>query len=247
MEYTVKTLPPKGPENLIRGIYMIKNSISGECYIGSSRDIVRRIRAHLSELRQGIHHSHQLQAAWDEYGAAPLRFRVVEIVESIEDLTKRENAAFALYLPTYNISLNAEANPMLGRRHTEESRAKMSAGKLGQPSGMKGKKMSEESREKMRIAATGRSNPSAKRPRTDDEKQNLSEKTRARFAGGPATNPRARAVEIDGVTYPTGKEAAIALGVSHITVIHRIKRGLGRYVDGNPTSIHKPKKNLTNY
>ena len=231
MEYTVKTLPPKGPENLIRGVYMIKNSISDECYIGSSRDIVRRIRAHLSELRQGIHHSHQLQVTWDKYGAAPLRFRVVEIVENIEDLTKRENAAFALYLPTYNISPNAEANPMLGRRHTEESRAKMSASKIGQPSGMKGKKLSEDAKRKISLARTGTPNPSAKRPRTEAEKQNLSEKAKVRFAGGPSTNPRARRVEIDGVTYPTGKEAAIALGISHALVIYRTKRGRGKYLD----------------
>jgi hypothetical protein len=45
---------------------------------------------------------------------------------------------------------------------------------------------------------------------------------------------KARPVEINGVTYPSNKAAARALGISPATLVRRIRGGLARYADGKP-------------
>lgn len=234
-EFTSQTLPKANPKNPIRGVYLIKNTISNNCYIGSSIDIIRRLRAHLTQLRGNRHHNHRFQGAWNKYGEINFRFLIIEIVPDDIQVTAREDAWFAFLSPTYNISSTSAATPMLGRKHRPESIALMSEKKKGKSIWPNGRPpMSLEQRAKLSLAHKGKLNPSAKRPRTADEKANLSKKARLRFAAGPSANPRARPIELDGVIYQTGAEAAIALGISHSSIIRFIKRGRGRYLDGFP-------------
>lgn len=50
------------------GIYCIKNTINGKCYVGQSVNIKKRIGKHKSYMKSGAHHNTHLQRAYDKYG-----------------------------------------------------------------------------------------------------------------------------------------------------------------------------------
>jgi hypothetical protein len=60
------------------GIYEIVHRRSGRTYIGSSDNIERRLKAHRSMLRRGIHDNIRLQRTWNRDGAECFIFRVRE-------------------------------------------------------------------------------------------------------------------------------------------------------------------------
>lgn len=84
------------------GIYQIKCLETGEIYIGSSRHIYNRWYQHRLSLRKGAHHSHKLQAAWDEYGESRFSFSVIEDCAP-EDLDDREQSHIDRMGPRLNI------------------------------------------------------------------------------------------------------------------------------------------------
>ena len=51
----------------ISGIYEIRNIITGDRYIGSSVDILKRFTTHKRFLKQGSHHSIILQNSFNKY------------------------------------------------------------------------------------------------------------------------------------------------------------------------------------
>lgn len=51
----------------ISGIYIIRNLITDKVYIGSTKNIMKRISEHLHMLEQGIHHSTKLQNSTNKY------------------------------------------------------------------------------------------------------------------------------------------------------------------------------------
>ena len=50
------------------GVYAIRFLLDKRTYIGSSKNVRKRIQNHLSSLRKGKHHSVHLQRAYDKYG-----------------------------------------------------------------------------------------------------------------------------------------------------------------------------------
>jgi hypothetical protein len=121
--------PPVGlPGPVCRiGVYSITGP--GRVYIGSSDNIPRRWKSHLSQLRGGRHHNHLLQVAWDEHDEVEFSFAVIERVAAAKDLAAAEqrllNAALTTG-PVYNLVLDVSA-PARGLVHTAEARLKMSA------------------------------------------------------------------------------------------------------------------------
>ena len=75
---------------MLVGIYRIVNLISGDFYIGSSKDIERRWSEHKRKLNIKKHQNVILQRAWDKYGENNFSFEVVESC-SLEDLLVLEN------------------------------------------------------------------------------------------------------------------------------------------------------------
>ncbi len=83
-------------------------------------------------------------------------------------LLKRENYYFKLIVPEYNIAKDA-TSPMLGKKHSEEAKAKMSAIKKGQThseetkakisAGNKGKTYSNETIYKISVSKKGENHP----------------------------------------------------------------------------------------
>lgn len=55
-------------ETRIAGVYTIRHTASGRCYVGSSLDVGARLIAHARELRSGRHHAAPLQSIFDRDG-----------------------------------------------------------------------------------------------------------------------------------------------------------------------------------
>lgn len=64
--------------NKICGVYQIKNKTTGKIYIGSSKDIHRRWKEHISELNRNAHYNRHLQNAWNKYGESDFDFTILE-------------------------------------------------------------------------------------------------------------------------------------------------------------------------
>lgn len=56
------------PFNQLSGIYRILNKINGNCYIGSSLNVEKRYKHHLSTLRHNSSRCSILQKAFNKYG-----------------------------------------------------------------------------------------------------------------------------------------------------------------------------------
>lgn len=61
----------------IAGIYRIRNTVNGKVYIGSSKDMRRRIWRHKEYLRKGCHENRHLQNAYNKHGATCFSFEPV--------------------------------------------------------------------------------------------------------------------------------------------------------------------------
>jgi group I intron endonuclease len=73
-------------------IYAIRNVITGDTYIGSTRKPIKyRFKDHERGLRLGNHPNPGLQAAAATYGASAFAFEVLESVAHPRDLKERED------------------------------------------------------------------------------------------------------------------------------------------------------------
>jgi group I intron endonuclease len=84
------------------GVYKIENVITGDIYVGSTRDIPQRWREHKSQLRHHTHKNPILTEAWDKYGEDAF---VMETLEPALDSDHRillEQVWMDWLKPTYN-------------------------------------------------------------------------------------------------------------------------------------------------
>lgn len=65
------------PFNQLSGIYRILNKINGNCYIGSSLNVEKRYKHHLSTLRHNSSRYSILQKAFNKYGEDNFEFQVI--------------------------------------------------------------------------------------------------------------------------------------------------------------------------
>ena len=136
------------------GIYAIRNVTNGRCYIGSAVDLARRWREHRRTLKVGGHSSPMLQSSWLKNGQDAFVFEVLEAV-TVEVLLRREQFWIDYLQPYYNVARCALA-PMSGRRHSEATKAKMSAiARADGRGGKVGRVVSEETRAKLSVASCG--------------------------------------------------------------------------------------------
>jgi group I intron endonuclease len=127
------------------GVYKI-TAPSGNCYIGSSRDIKARWHTHKHQLKNGKHRSIIMQRAWDKYGAENFKFEILLVCEK-ENLLVYEQLLLDALNPKYNIC--RIAGNSLGVKASEETKKKIGAK-------IKGRPVSESTREKLRLAHTGK-------------------------------------------------------------------------------------------
>lgn len=48
------------------GVYVLTDEVTGKFYIGSSSNIVKRVKRHIDELRRGVHHNVNFQKVWEK-------------------------------------------------------------------------------------------------------------------------------------------------------------------------------------
>jgi len=89
----------------LRGIYIIKNSINNEFYIGSTTvNFNARFKQHIKDLKANKHHSRLLQNAYNEYGKDSFSFNIFEIIDNKEECRERERLLISELIPTYNMT-----------------------------------------------------------------------------------------------------------------------------------------------
>ena len=93
------------------GIYRIKNLINEKSYYGSSKNIEKRWKKHLNELRKKKHINNFLQNAWNKYGENNFIFEIVQECEE-KDLLVIEQKYIDLF-GYYNIGLKSRGGDNL--------------------------------------------------------------------------------------------------------------------------------------
>ena len=72
----------------MKGIYLIKNIITDNFYIGSSVDINKRIYQHFNNLKKNKHPNKYLQNSYNKYGLDNFNYEILEICD--KNITKNE-------------------------------------------------------------------------------------------------------------------------------------------------------------
>jgi len=168
-------------------VYAIRNIKNGKMYVGSSSNVKSRWNNHYNTLKKSKHHSVKLQRAWGKYGEDSFVFEVLEYVEK-DELIEAEQQYMDFYEAYtecgYNVSAVAGA-PQLGRKHTEESRARMRAAQKNRPP------ISEETRKKRSESCRAAKSTPEARARQSEISKNLviSPETRKKIADAKRGKP----------------------------------------------------------
>ena len=127
----------------ICGIYMIENIVNKRIYIGSSKDVDKRIWGHFNALAKGKHKSSHLQNSYDKYGKDNFEGKILITCHS-DMLLWYEQQFIDQWHPEYNKSNIAgkvewtedlkdkQSKSMIGNQnskghiHSPESRSKIS-------------------------------------------------------------------------------------------------------------------------
>jgi group I intron endonuclease len=117
----------------ICGIYKIVNHATGQCYVGQSQRVQKRIREHFRLLRLNKHPNQHLQRSYNKYGLENFSGGVEIECESVEQLDYLEESflkgdAWFEEPNVYNIADFAKA-PMRGKTHSEEVRQRIRLGR----------------------------------------------------------------------------------------------------------------------
>ncbi len=138
---------------ILYGKRCIRNSKSDKwqtlCWHGR---IDSRIKEHFFDLRGNSHKNAPLQQDWNEYGETAFEFLVILTCHP-KELIFKEQEQIDSYDFDYLYNTHPTAGSPLGFKHSEESKAKMSASR-------KGRAVSHEARARLLIA---NSNPSLER------------------------------------------------------------------------------------
>ncbi len=158
----------------VSGIYVILNTKNGKIYIGQAQDFATRWYMHRAALKNNRHNNRHLQAAWNKYGAKAFKFQRLEHCPT-EQLDEREQHYLNVYMAKgicYNVAKDVKA-AMRGRRHSEETREKISKSS---------KSPTPETRKKMSEAKRTISEESRRRMSAPNKGKIVSEETRRKMS-----------------------------------------------------------------
>jgi len=117
----------------VMGIYKIVNKATGQCYVGQSQRVKKRIKEHFRLLRQNKHTNKKLQNAYNKYGDDNFYGSIEIECQNAEELDVLENAflngdAWFEEKAIYNIADFAKA-PMRGKNHSEAAKERIRLGR----------------------------------------------------------------------------------------------------------------------
>lgn len=132
------------------GIYKITNKINGRYYIGSSINIKNRWNEHKRTLKQNKHDNDFLQKSWNKHGEESFLFEIIEYVLDLNKLLEREQSYLDLITYDKKMSYNLckTAGNMLGFKHSDETKKKMSNSRIGNKNSL-GFEHNDETKKKM--------------------------------------------------------------------------------------------------
>lgn len=153
----------KSKENLFdpslkSGLYLITCFSTEKHYVGESDYVIRRINAHKSALRRGIHTNSEMQKDFDQYGIDNFLFQKLFFGKCLpKDERQKFETIILSTLPEknrYNVFTNwrergSLMNPFYGKKHSPETKAELSLAKKGQPSPFAGHRHTDEVRERV--------------------------------------------------------------------------------------------------
>ena len=87
---------PEKPK-ILSGVYRITCVANNKTYIGSSDNIMRRLKTHERELKEGSHNNRLMQKDYDKFGAEFFEFRVLFKDIPKDKLTAYEKVGIYLY------------------------------------------------------------------------------------------------------------------------------------------------------
>ncbi len=67
------------------GVYLIRNTLNGKCFVGSSKDIRSRLNRHRMDLRMNSESNPALQHDWNTFGADAFEFEAIDLLEPADD------------------------------------------------------------------------------------------------------------------------------------------------------------------
>lgn len=117
------------PSPCASGVYMIRNRLTKDTYVGSAHDFEKRWKLHRLNLRAARHHSPHLQRAWLKYGEAAFEFVVLQRCPK-ERVIGVEQEWIDLLTAKYNVSRTAGSRagvknrPEHNRAISERARAR---------------------------------------------------------------------------------------------------------------------------
>jgi group I intron endonuclease len=117
--------------------------------------------------------------------------------------------------------LIGEKNGMYGKKHTDESKKKMSNPKFGQNNGMYGKKHSEETKKKISDKLIGEANPFYGKKHSEETKQKISETAKKR-----KESPTSKKVSVGDLIFDSASEAARYFNISVGTASYRCRNNI---------------------
>lgn len=151
----------------ISGIYIIRNLITDKVYIGSTKNIMKRISEHLHMLEQGTHHSTKLQNSTNKYLYKNFEVRIYpcnvdrDFLYDVEEYLIQE---YDSYTNGYNMSEDSRCKNYWTEEERREIGDRLRKCNLG-------KRCSEEHKRKVgeikSIQNSGEGNPNKKLSRED--------------------------------------------------------------------------------
>ena len=114
----------------ISAVYKITNTVTGDFYIGSSKDVKHRWAQHKCPSRWNEHPNSQLYLDMNKYGLDKFDFQVLEVVE-IDKLKEKEQYFIELLKPAYN-QMNANGFDFERRKKYQKEYKKSNKGKESQ-------------------------------------------------------------------------------------------------------------------
>lgn len=171
-----------GKVDMTCGIYQIRCLVTGDRYIGSSRDIEKRLYSHQWELRRGNWQNSptsHLQRAWNKHGEDSFVFEVLEQVQgeiSLKMLGDLETQYLQQSWPTgYNTkSIGGQTSGMTGKSHSDLTRAKQRAAKLGRKLGPADPEV---------VRRRAESNRGKPRPKSEEQKEKIRQSLKKYWEG----------------------------------------------------------------
>ena len=107
----------------ISGIYKITNTITGDFYIGSSKNVKRRLAAHKWPSKWNQYPNNPMYLDMKKYGVDKFEFEILEVVEP-EKLKEAEQQFIERLKPTYNNynakGLNIERRKEYNKKYKKE-------------------------------------------------------------------------------------------------------------------------------